>query len=204
MCVGLRKGNLVVVHDGSFMPYVSHTICSAAFAIQCTSTGNRAFGTVLENISSADNFHAELLGGLMAALVMKTTTSYDPSQTYLDLTMDCDNDAVVSHGNTPNSSLKAKQNQVDVIHLYKSIIRNLSLVTNINHVDGHLDDILHWDQLLLSQQLNCFCDSPTKDSLITAFLEPNFILSCFPFEDIYISVNSNKFTDNAKKTIYRH
>ena len=73
----------MVVHDGSFMPYVSQTICSAAFVSQCTSTGNRAFGTVVENISSADNFRAELLGGLMAALVMKAATSYSRLRTIL-------------------------------------------------------------------------------------------------------------------------
>ena len=114
--------------------------------------GNRAFGTVVENISSADNFRVELLGGLMAALVTKAAMSYGPTHNYLDLIMDCDNNMVVAHGNTPNLSLKAKQNQADVIHLYKSIIRNLPLVTKINHVDGHLDDILCWDQLTLSQR----------------------------------------------------
>ena len=68
---GLRLGSLVVVHDGSYMPHVDRTICSAAFIIYCTHSRLRAKGAVVECTPSADNYRGEILGGLMVQLITR-------------------------------------------------------------------------------------------------------------------------------------
>ena len=61
---GADHGTLVAVHDGSYMKEVNPQACSAAFMIRCSATGLRAKGTVAEWSDSADNYRAEILGGL--------------------------------------------------------------------------------------------------------------------------------------------
>ena len=62
---GLINGTLVAVHDGSYMKEVNPHVCSAAFMIRCNATGLRAKGLVAEWSESADNYRAEILGGIM-------------------------------------------------------------------------------------------------------------------------------------------
>ena len=60
---GLLMGSLTIVHDGSYMPHVSESVCSAAIMIRCSVTKLQAKGSIVEYSASADNYRGEILGG---------------------------------------------------------------------------------------------------------------------------------------------
>ena len=58
----LLRGSLVIVHDGSYMPFVSSPACSCGFLLYCRISDNRAEGTFAERSDDSDNYRGEWLG----------------------------------------------------------------------------------------------------------------------------------------------
>ena len=114
-------GTLAIVHDGSYMKEVNLHVCSAAYMIWCCATGLRAKGTVAEWSDSTDNYRAEILGGILTQLVL-STASQDISLQYMEVTVDCNNNGVVLHGNFPHRALKEKQAQADGLRVFKCLV----------------------------------------------------------------------------------
>ena len=81
------NGTLVAIHDSLYMKEVDPHACSAEYMIQCSDTGLRAKGSVAEWSESADNYRAEILGGIMTQLVLRAA-SRDPTLSYKDVIVD--------------------------------------------------------------------------------------------------------------------
>ena len=112
---GLILGMQVIVHDGSYMPLVSKTVCLAAFMIFDTHTNNRVKGVFAERSDNADNYRVKILWGLMVQLV----PSENWASPYSPVQIDCNDDGVVKHGNAPGRKLKEKQAQSDFLRCFK-------------------------------------------------------------------------------------
>ena len=69
----------MIVHNGSYMPLVNKTVCLAAFMIFDTHTDNRAKDVVVERSDNADNYRAEILGGLMVQLFLRAASQNQAS-----------------------------------------------------------------------------------------------------------------------------
>ena len=85
---GLILGTLVIVHDGSYMPLVSKTVCLAAFMTFDTHTDNWTKGVAVERSDNADNYRAKILGGLMVQLVLRAA-SQNQASPYSPVRIDC-------------------------------------------------------------------------------------------------------------------
>ena len=118
---GLMMGSLVIVHDGSYMPHVAKDVCSAGFMIYCKNYKYKAKGTVVERSSDADNYRAEILGGVMIQLILRAA-SQRRSSPYHPAPVECDNMGVVTHGNSTRRALPEKQAQADVLRCLKSLV----------------------------------------------------------------------------------
>ena len=68
---GLMMGSLVMVHGGSYMPKVSKKVFLAAFYINYNTTKQRCKGAAVEHSTNADNYRAEILGGILIQLVLR-------------------------------------------------------------------------------------------------------------------------------------
>jgi hypothetical protein len=117
-------GSLLMCHDGSYMPDMDPTRCSAATLFLCTSLGRLATTTYCEQTSLdvASNYRGELIGGVMATLVLRALSKMtipSPGHTFKIF---CDNMGVILHGNNCYKSLPEQQVQIDLINL---IQRNL-------------------------------------------------------------------------------
>ena len=113
-------GTLAIVHDGSYMPHVSESVCSAAVMIYCTRTKQQAKGSIVERSSSADNYRGEILGGIMIQLILRAA-SRRLSSPYRPASIHCDNLGVVNHGNNPSRRLPEKQSQADALRSFKQL-----------------------------------------------------------------------------------
>jgi hypothetical protein len=197
----LLCGDLKLVHDGSYMQKLNPNICSAAFILKCNRTGKEAIGTLVEESKEADNYRAEALGAIGGILVIMAATQcpmkYKPCQAF------CDNMGIVKHASRHNSPIGEKQVHADVISLIKQYIRDSNCPISYEHVYGHLDDILQWDQLSDTQKLNVRMDTLAKRALMAAITNRDFITSIFPFEHIVMKCGGQKNHSSPTKAIYR-
>ncbi len=67
------QGSLIVGHVGSYMPHLAKYICALAVLICCTHKDQYAEMTWAEKSTkpSANNYRAEILGGIGAQLIIK-------------------------------------------------------------------------------------------------------------------------------------
>ena len=80
----------------------------------------------------------------------------------------CDNKRAleVSSHHTRRSRPSAKC--ADIRRSLKAVTPLLNGTFHYVHVYGHMDHMLKWEQLTLTQQINCVCDTLAKRSLTTA------------------------------------
>jgi len=199
---GLLLGTLVIVHDGSYMPELSKKACSAAFMIVDTQTNKRAKGVVAEKSENADNYRAEILGGLVVQLVLRAA-SQNRASPYAPVRIDCDNDGVVKHGNKPRRKLKEKQAQSDILRCFKHQVDHNPFHSEFHWVASHQDKHKTWDQLTLREQINVIVDRLAGLGLIAAIANDEYISSDFPFEQIRVTTDGKKVTGSLKKAFNR-
>ena len=133
----------MIVHDGSYMPLVSKTVCLAAFMIFDTHTDNWAKDVVVERSNNADNYRAKILGGLMVQLVLRAV-SQNQASPYSPVWIDCDNNGVVKHGNAPGQKLKEKQAQSDILRRFKQQVSFNPFESDFQWVASHQDNHKSW------------------------------------------------------------
>jgi hypothetical protein len=117
---GITNETLVIAHDGSYMSTDSTTLCSAGVVILCTATKQWLKASLAERSLCASNYRGELLGALMALLILHAASSHLPPST-TTVILHCDNKGVNSHGNSKLLSLPEKQRQADLIRHIKHI-----------------------------------------------------------------------------------
>jgi hypothetical protein len=126
------------------------------------------------------------------------------NNTNLTINLHCDNHGVLTHGNSPHQSLKAKQSQADLIRLLKTYTRELPLKATWHHVNGHADKYKTFNQLTHEEQLNVRCDKLAKSHLRQAIEAEDFIHHTFPKEDISVVINGQKVLSSITKAIYNN
>lgn len=122
----LSNGTVCVAHDGSFMAERSTQHCSAGIIIYCTKSRQCLKSAMAETSDSASNYRGELLGVVMALLILRAA-SIDLIPQYPQITLHCNNRGVLSHGNSPRTSLPEKQKQADLIRLIKTLCLSSNL-----------------------------------------------------------------------------
>jgi hypothetical protein len=201
---GLARGSLAIVHDGSFMEHMDDTSCSAGGIIFCRCNRRMATFSAAERTDNhtASNYRGELLGGLLAALILKAASSLLSGDAH-PAVVACDNMGVVIHGNNRHQSLREAQAQADIIRCFCDILAKLPFPIVYEHVYGHQDKTIPWDSLSLLQQLNCIADQLAKEALWRAFASGRYISSNFPFESFRIIINGSKVTSSIRDTLYK-
>jgi hypothetical protein len=104
----------------------------------------------------------------------------------------CDNRCVLSHGNSPLTSLPEKQKQADLIWL----IKYLSSSNNCNPiwewVKGHAIESKRWANCNLPEWLNNQADKLAKSALLSATAGGSTIKGDLPFEVIKLTLSGWK------------
>jgi hypothetical protein len=74
------------------------------------------------------------------------------------------------------------------------------------HVYGHMDRHLTWEQLTLTQQFNCICDTLAKKSIRSALTlgYHNKMTQLLPNEDVAMLIWGNKITGDISSPIHFH
>jgi hypothetical protein len=67
---GLEAGSLSIAHDRSYMPKELTTLSSAGIIIYCRNTKQWLKVSVTERSKAASNYRGELLGAVLALLIL--------------------------------------------------------------------------------------------------------------------------------------
>ena len=95
--LGIDYGiTIVIVHGGSYIPYMMKDVCSSAFVIYCKVMKQRCKGSVVKKSKDADNYPAQILCGVVVELVLLTISQHRISP-YWDAHVRYNNLGVVSH-----------------------------------------------------------------------------------------------------------
>ena len=72
--------------------------------------------------------------------------------------------------------------------------------------DGHMDQYLPWDQLILMQQLNCVCDTLAKWALMQAIISGyhDRQSQLLPWEDVALVIWGEKMTGDISRPLRFH
>ena len=97
-------------------------------------------GAAAERSESADNYRAEIWGGLLTQLILKAASKGLSTLPRPTVVVDCDNKGVVLHGNSAGRSLKEKQAQADVLRIFKQAILGQPFDVVMTWVPSHQDD----------------------------------------------------------------
>ena len=165
---GLMRGSLFIDHDGSYMSHLANNVCSCAVVIHCQHTGNYADMTWVEkrSKSSAENYHAKILGGVGAQLLVKPAVTGRNVAGAHTLGYGCNNLGVVIHGNNCRRTMLEKQAQSDVLHLFKLLISSSQIGGKRYHVRKNMDKLLCPDQLTIEETVNCWADKLASEALV--------------------------------------
>jgi len=140
---GMINRSLIISHDGSYTKEVSPSISAAATMIYCTTTGKRCKCTWAEHSESTGSYRGEILGGIMTQLILKAAaTGYNGMIPRVGA--DCDNNGIVTHGNTPHIPLSTNQTQADLLRVFKNLISMQSFTVKYKYVQSHADDSKKW------------------------------------------------------------
>ena len=163
----------------------------------------RAKGTVAEWSDSADNYRGEILGGIMVQLVLRAASRV-LGHDYLSTAVDCDNQGVVIHGNSPRRCLKEKQPQADVLRVFKRLVMEQHFHVEYCWVQSHTDRAKKWEQCSLKESVNQKVDRLCKAALIEGVRSGKFIDSAFPSEQVRVYAGETKVTGSLRKAFECH
>jgi hypothetical protein len=114
----LHGRSLCIAHNESYMSEESPDLCLVGVIIFCSSTQQWLKLSVAELSDAANNYCRELLGALIALLILRAVSDGLP-QPLPPTTLFCNNRGVLSHGNSHLTALPEEQKQADIICLVK-------------------------------------------------------------------------------------
>ena len=175
--------------------------------IYCKLTWKSASVTWVEKTTTktADNYRAEILGGIAAQLIIKAALTDRKVHPLMTVRIGCNNLGAINHGNKAIRPLYKRQRQADVLRLFKQLISQSSSKVVMYHIYGHLEKLLGGLRLLIiDEHMNYKADGLAEESLLEGVSTQEFILSNFPFDDIWMYVGGQKITHNPRRAISNH
>jgi hypothetical protein len=194
---GMINRSLIIIHDGSYMKEIPPLIGSAASMIYCTKAKKRCKCTWAEKSESAGSYRGEILGGIMTQLILKAAaTGYKGKIPRVEA--GCDNNGVITHGNTPHIPLSANQTQADLLRVFKNLVSIQPFTVKYKYVQSHAEDSKKWQDCTLKEWINIRVDALAKKSIKAAHSTGKFIESNFPNEEVWIEMGGKRITESPK------
>ncbi len=179
------------------MKEISPLISSAASMIYCTKAKKRCKFMWAEKSESAGSYRGEILGGFMTQLILKAdATGYKGKIPRVEA--GCNNNGVVTHGNTPHIPLSANQTQADLLRVFKNLVLIQPFTMKYKYVQSHADNLKKWQDCTLKEQINIRLDALARKSTEAAHSTGKFTESNFPNEEVWIEMGGKRITGSPR------
>jgi hypothetical protein len=196
----IKANTLVIAHDGSYMPEQSTNLCSAGVIIYCQHTSQWLKTSIVEQSEATSNYRGELLGAVMALLIIRAATT---GVTNLQpcMTLFCDNNGVLSHGNSPRTSLPKKQQQADLIWFLKYLSTSRICPILWKWVEGHAVEWKGWNSCSLLECFNHQANILAKDALLVGLNGAPLMEGDFPLELVQIILSGKRICGSIRQAL---
>ncbi len=111
---------------------------------------------------------------------------------------DCDNNGIITHGNTPNIPLQTNQTQANLLRIFKNLVSTQTFTIKYKYIQFLADNSKKWQDCMLKEQINIKVDALVKKSLKAAHSTDEFIVSNFPNEEVWIEMGGKKITGSPR------
>jgi hypothetical protein len=144
--------------------------------------------SIVKQSEAASNYRVDLLGAVMALSIIRAATAgMTLPQPCMNLF--CDNNGVLSQGNSPRTSLPKKQQQADLIWLVKYLFSSSICPIKWKWVEGHAVEQNGWSNSSLTERLNHQADILAKDALLAGLNGAPLMEGDFPLEPVRIKLS---------------
>jgi hypothetical protein len=168
-------------------------------------TGFQLTGTFWERSPSASSYRAKLLGLCALHLFAQALTEFYKVTGWTAM-LCCDNKRALEVSSHHTRRIRASAKFADICRSLKAVKQLLSGTFFYVHVYGHMDRMLKWEQLTLTQQLNCVCNTLAK-CLVTTAINHGYhdrLTQLLPKEDVALVIWGNKITGDISRHLPFH
>jgi hypothetical protein len=158
---GMEMNSPIWVTDSSYDRKRSPVISKVRWIIFCQTTGKHLVGLFWEKSPLACSYRAELLCLCSLHLVALALSEFYKVSGW-KATLRCNNLHALILSSKERRWIKPSAACSDIHRSFRSTKKNFTRRFKYQHVAGHMDKYLLWDQLSLIQQLNCVCNTTTK------------------------------------------
>jgi ribonuclease HI len=183
------------------MQETSTTICLAGVVMYCRISKSWLKLSIAEKSDAASNYRGELLGAVMALLILRAAMENEDPETRAQQVILCDNRGVISHGNASLQSLTEKQMQADLIRLTKLLSRNTKFQPTWEWVEGHAVERKGWSNSTLAERLNHQADILAKEALVSAIAGGSLMEGDFPFKPIRFKLSGARVCSSPRQSL---
>ncbi len=156
---------------------------------------------MLVKVIHCGDYRGELLGAVMALLILRAAMANEDTATRAQQVILCDNRGVISHGNSPLQSLLEKQKQSDLIRLMKLLSSTRKFQPKWEWVEGHAVERKGWCNCTLAERLNHQADILAKESLVSAIAGGSLMEGDFPFKPIRFKLSGTRVCSSPRQSL---
>lgn len=205
----IQAGTTTWVTDGSFNVHRSPDISGAGWIVLDTESGRRFACSFAERSANAGSYRAELLGLYSIHLFLLAMEQTYPTTVHTKSnTISCDNLKALEKASEQRRRIPTWMKAPDILRGLRNTKRLLTVLRQYRHVAAHMDDVLSWKDLSLTQQLNVQCDLLAKAAVGRAqcaldnglFPDTNTL----PREPAALLINGVKLTSDPTKSLRHH
>lgn len=165
----LSHDSLIWVTDGSHNPKCAPDVSGAGWIVKDCTTNRRWACSFYEISDHANSYRAKLLGLYSIHVFILALSKYFELLQSTTIKLRCDNKGALRTSSRWNKRIHPSSKCADILRCFRSIHNKLQHIhIHYGYVAAHMDDILHWDDLTLEQQLNVQCDSLAKKAVSDA------------------------------------
>ncbi len=170
-----------------------------------TKTGFRLTGTFWEKSNLTSSYRAELLGLCTLHLLAWVVVEYYKVKGWSAM-LCCNNKRALKLSSHHLRCIWPSAKCADICRSLKRTKPLLNGAFQYVHVYRHMDQYLKWEQLTLTQQLNCVCNTLAKKSITTAIIHGYHDIQSqlLPKEDVALVIWGNKITGNILPPLWFH
>ena len=192
----IQGDRALLVCDGSYQPMLSKEIGAAAWIIECSLTKKQARGLVRSTTSTASAYRSELMGLYSSLLLVSAVcTLYKIKDGSINV--GCDNEKALELTSETNQRIPCHMKHSDILKSIRIVRSNIPIKMHFQHILGHQDENILYENLTRDAQLNVDCDFLAKQWLqqfYTKQLPPPHLL---PHEITSIWLNNKKIVGDV-------
>ena len=198
----IQNGTGILVCDGSYQPQVDDTLGSAGWVFLCERTGRRV-RSALQSPGNVANAYRSELTGLYASLALILAVCTVHNINTGSVRVCCDNERALYLSSATTQRVPPKRKHSDILRAIRRVHSEIPVTLNFEHVRGHQDETVAYQDLDTPSKLNVDCDLIAKSFLQACWQHGGPTPTTLPHEMITVHIDGVKICGDIGAPIRR-